>query len=102
MGITYLDINYSKTSFLSVSLFLAVKKSKNTFPSVADPKICFAVFRVTVNIFGGPPCDKLISNIMMRHFGIGVLQQFGTTWKVSTLIFVKLLHPISAQGRTKL
>ena len=48
--------------------------------------------RVTVNIFSGPYTRK--KNITKCNFGIGVSQQFGTTWKVN-LFFLssKSLHP---------
>ena len=38
MGKTVFDLNNSKTIFLSLSLFFAAEKSKNTFPPVAGSK----------------------------------------------------------------
>ena len=49
-------------------------------------KICFPHFRVTPLIFWGlPPKER--GSIKTWHFGIGVLQQFGTTWHVAKIVF---------------
>ena len=51
-----------------------------------NEKFCFPHFRVTPLIFWGlPPKER--GNIKTWNFGIGVLQQFGTTWHVAKIVF---------------
>ena len=71
MGKTVLDLNNSK-HFFGFFSFLAFKKSKNIKPPYCRFQkhyfFMFADFRVTVHIFRGPACYKLISNIKSLNF----------------------------------
>ena len=58
MGKTVFDLYKVKILILNFTSFLALKKSKNTFPPVADFKkvfkqIFFVEFRATAQIFRG-------------------------------------------------
>ena len=78
----FLICTMKKYFFLLFVYLSTYKKSKNTLPPAA-------VFKNLLQIFCGfygnsqnllRPCEKNI-NIKMWNFEIGVLQQFGKTWK---------------------
>ena len=68
------------------------KKSKNTLHSPPSQP-CKTWFKDNSQNYLRP-CDKVISNIKLCNFGIIVLQQFATTWKLShKKCFSKSLPP---------
>ena len=86
MAKTVFDIKNSYTNMFSpFSSVFAFKQAKETnfVSGVTFDNIffLFAHFRVTFQIFWGP-ATKERSNIKNWNFGIGVLQQFGTTKNV--------------------
>ena len=87
---------------LSFSSFSSVKKNEDYVPPVAFVKsifLCLLIFGSIQNFLRS--YYKLKSNIKKWNFGIGVLQTFGTTWKVSK-IFLNITPPYQpAQLKTK-
>ena len=69
---------------------LSYKKSKNTLHSPPSQP-CKTWFKDNSQNYLRP-CDKVISNIKLCNFGIIVLQQFATTWKLSTTKNVSQNH----------
>ena len=74
MAKTVFDLKNSKKIFFEVSLqFSLLNKPKNIF--------CFR----PLIFWGLAPKER--GNIKTWNFGIGVLQQFGTTWHVAKIVF---------------
>ena len=116
MGNAVFNINNSKTIFLYFFI-LSFKKNLRIHSHLLQASKRFEICFFSGWFLGKrqnflKPFDKLLSNIRIYDFGIGVLQQFSTTWKVlkhffqnqSTLLYTVVgmtpQESDSARGRT--